>query len=218
MNEILKQQLNSYSESCTIYPEHIEEIKRAIKYTGIGNKILDVGCSDGQMSVLLKEGANKVYGVDIAEKAVEAANNRGIIAKVAEANNLPFENGFFDVVFCSHAIEHIFDTRATLNEFNRVLKPNGTLIILTENLNSFKERILFLFGKIPTAMQDPNHVKFFNPKSIMQAMNEAGFAIRHIEGSRVGFPVPKHCFFIRDFDFLFPNWMKDMMIVVAMKV
>lgn len=217
MNEILEQQKKAYSETCTIYPEHLLDIERARQYIGIGNKILDVGCSDGQVSIMLKNGKNTVYGIDVALKAVSKAIERGIIAKVATADNIPFEDGRFDVIFCSHVIEHIFDTQKTLKEFNRVLKKDGKVIIITENLNSFKERILFLFGKTPTVMQDPNHVKFFNRKSITESLEQAGFKITNIEGSRFGFPIPRHCFFVREFDFLFPTWSKDKMIVVAKK-
>lgn len=218
MDEIIEQQKKAYKEGCTIYPEHIIDIERAKRYTGVGNKILDVGCSDGQVSAMLKDGANKVWGIDIAEKAVERARKRGIGAWYGTAYEIPFENGMFNVIFCSHVIEHLFDTQKALSEFNRVLKKGGTLIIITENLNSFKERMLFLFGKTPTVMQDPNHVKFFNPKSITQELNAAGFKVTNIEGSRFGFPIPKHCFFVRDWDFIFPTWAKDKMIVVAEKL
>jgi len=218
VNEILEQQKKAYANECVIYPEHLIDIERAKRYTGYGNKILDVGCSDGQVSVMLKDGANKVYGVDIARKAVNLARERGIFAEVAMSDNVPFESDYFDVVFCSHVIEHIFDTQKTLKEFNRVLNKGGKVIIITENLNSFKERILFLFGKTPTVMQDPNHVKFFNRKSITENLQQAGFKVTDIEGSRFGFPIPKHCFFVREWDFIFPTWSKDKMIVVAEKL
>jgi ubiquinone/menaquinone biosynthesis C-methylase UbiE len=46
-----------------------------------------------------------------------------------EAEALPFENDSFDLVYCSHVLEHVKDEVASLKEMKRVLKPGGTLII-----------------------------------------------------------------------------------------
>ena len=130
---------------------------------------------------------------------------------------IPFEDSSFDIVFCSHVIEHIFDTDKALKEFCRVLRKGGKLIIMTENLNSLKERMLFLFGRTPTVMADPSHVKFFNPKSMKAALTNATFEVEKIKGTQIAFPIKGHCFFSHKWDFLFPEWLKEKMIVVAIK-
>jgi len=91
------------------------------------------------------------------------------------------------------------------------------VVIMTENLNSLKERVLFIAGRTPTVMSDPNHVKFFNPKSIAAELKNGHFELEKITGSHIGFPVIGHCFFTHKWDFLFPTWLKEKMIVVAKK-
>jgi Methyltransferase domain len=49
----------------------------------------------------------------------------GRAAVTADLTNLPFANGRFDVVLCSHVLEHIGDDRAAIAELHRVLRPGG---------------------------------------------------------------------------------------------
>jgi ubiquinone/menaquinone biosynthesis C-methylase UbiE len=51
--------------------------------------------------------------------------------KRAFAENLPFQNGIFDVVYSSHVLEHVNSESKSLKEMKRVLKDDGTLIIGT---------------------------------------------------------------------------------------
>jgi len=115
------------------------------------NRLLDVGCGDGSFSVLLKSFTNEVYGVDISEKAVESANEKITKACVVTVDEeaLPFEDNFFDAVFCGEVIEHLYDPDYLLAEIHRVLKPDGLCIITTPNLASWHNRLILLLGFQP---------------------------------------------------------------------
>ncbi len=50
---------------------------------------------------------------------------------VADAHNLPFKNGEYELVLCTEVLEHVKDPRKVINEIGRVLKPGGRVILTT---------------------------------------------------------------------------------------
>jgi methionine biosynthesis protein MetW len=123
-----------------------------------GDRFLDVGCGDGDITLFLKENmsAKEAFGIEIADEAVVSSRSKGINAfKVdIDQENLPFNDNFFDVAYCGEVIEHVFDTDHLLEEIFRVLKPNGKLVITTPNLAGWPSRFALLFGyqPFPTAV------------------------------------------------------------------
>ena len=89
-----------------------------------GERLLDIGCGDGAFTVLLKEalGAKEAVGIEIAKEAIASARQRGIkaIQLDIEENRLPFEDAYFDVVYCGEVIEHLFDPEHLLKDSNSV--------------------------------------------------------------------------------------------------
>jgi SAM-dependent methyltransferase len=86
-------------------------------------RVLDVGCGDGRIPSLYT--SPEVLAVDLSADAVERARARGVDAQVADMRELPFEDGSFDAVTCSHALYHVHDVDSALAEFVRVLRPGG---------------------------------------------------------------------------------------------
>ncbi|MGZ4249698.1 MAG: methyltransferase domain-containing protein [Solirubrobacteraceae bacterium] len=101
-----------------------------------GCRVLDAGCGVGWGSALLVEaGASEVVGVDLDPEAVEDARRRVPAATfaVGDLMDLPFDDDSFDVVVCFEAIEHTGDTERTLDQLDRVLRPNGLLFVSSPN-------------------------------------------------------------------------------------
>jgi len=105
-------------------------------------KILEVGAGTGiHAEWLIKKTKGKVYywGVDISEKMLETAKKRTKnllfsnkpIFKRADANNLPFTEGFFDMVFCSGVLHHMEHPQRVIKEMVRVLKKGGKLVVIS---------------------------------------------------------------------------------------
>ena len=100
-----------------------------------GLKVLEIGFGQGTDLVQFAEGGAICYGVDITQKHFELATKnfklRGLKADLIlnDANNLPYEDDTFDVVYSFGVLHHTPDTNRCISEAFGVLKPGGELII-----------------------------------------------------------------------------------------
>ena len=99
-----------------------------IQLIGKGNKILEVGCRSGNLTQFYHEG-NQVEGIDVDRNALVEFEKRlklkGYWVDV-DSEDLPFDDGTFDVVVFSEVMEHLRFPQKALCEIARVLRKNGT--------------------------------------------------------------------------------------------
>lgn len=109
-------------------PEYTEQIlpMAAAELAGV-DRILDVGCGDGQISRLLDAAGSRVVGVDPTWNQISVAAQRGGGAAYArsEAASLPFGDGSFDAAVACLVFEHIDDVDEAIAEVARVIRPGG---------------------------------------------------------------------------------------------
>jgi SAM-dependent methyltransferase len=98
-----------------------------------GARILDVGCGLGLYMLRFRDLTEHVYGVDVDREKVRAAGESLAHVEWAPAERLPFETGFFDVVFSHEVLEHVDDDLEAVREAYRVLRPGGRLVIFVPN-------------------------------------------------------------------------------------
>jgi 2-polyprenyl-3-methyl-5-hydroxy-6-metoxy-1,4-benzoquinol methylase/spore maturation protein CgeB len=104
-----------------------------------GQKVLDVGCSQGITCLLLGREGFDCTGVDIEEAAISRARQeldkeeesvrKRVRFLVGDANSLPFGDESFDSVVLCEILEHLTHPERVLKEVRRVLKDKGKLII-----------------------------------------------------------------------------------------
>jgi ubiquinone/menaquinone biosynthesis C-methylase UbiE len=92
-------------------------------------RVLDAGCGSGRTMVDLRR-YGEVVGIELSEDAAEIARERDcgdvVIGRIEQ---LPFEDGTFDLITCLDVIEHTPDDRAALRELRRVAKPGGWALV-----------------------------------------------------------------------------------------
>ena len=104
----------------------------------IGGRILEVGVGTG-ISLPDYSKQNRIVGIDISEPMLRKArlrvNDLGLSnvedIKVMDAQRLEFEDKSFDVVVAQYVVTAVPDPEAALDEFARVLKPGGEIVLLS---------------------------------------------------------------------------------------
>jgi len=89
-------------------------------------KVCEVGCGEGSILKWLSDSdfAEQLYGIDISESGIEKTYEKRIKnvieLKVFDGYNIPYPDHFFDLVVCSHVLEHVEHPRLLLREIKRV--------------------------------------------------------------------------------------------------
>jgi SAM-dependent methyltransferase len=93
-----------------------------------GACVLDAGCGSGRTMDELR-GYGTVHGFDLNPLGVSHARGRGHPdVQVARVEEIPYPDGFFDLVTCLDVIEHTPDDVRSLRELLRVVRPGGRLV------------------------------------------------------------------------------------------
>jgi SAM-dependent methyltransferase len=103
-------------------------------------RILEVGCGEGELAErMLTELDAEVVAVDQSERMVEITRSRGVDARVADVQELPFAEGEFDCVVAAWMLFHVRDVDRALSEVTRVLRPGGRLVAVTNGVEHLRE-------------------------------------------------------------------------------
>ena len=97
-------------------------IKKNAHY--MNGTMLDFGCGRKPYASLFN--VKNHIGIDIENPEYK---NDNIIDKIFDGKTIPYENNYFDSVFCSEVLTHIFDAEDMVPELTRVLKPEGHMLI-----------------------------------------------------------------------------------------
>lgn len=121
--------------------------------------MLDIGCGNGIFSFRFTKSGGRVVGIDLSltgiRKAKSMANHMRLHELdflVASAENLPFKDGSFDIVFHSEVLEHVKRPKLVVHESSRVLKDGGALIasIPCANEHSYEWWVSKIRGQLRT--------------------------------------------------------------------
>jgi ubiquinone/menaquinone biosynthesis C-methylase UbiE len=115
--------------------------------------VLEVGCGWGELAEwIARESAAEVVAVDLSPRMVELAAERGIDARLADVQELPFADGMFDVVVAAWMLYHVPDLERGLAEIARVLRAGGALVAATNSRFHLQE-LRDLVGSGPSTLK-----------------------------------------------------------------
>jgi ubiquinone/menaquinone biosynthesis C-methylase UbiE len=172
---------------------------RVLAYTkDMTGSLLEVGCGEGLFLTALR-GMNQkafLFGVDIWDKIIDRARERfrekGIIdisVRQADARELPFEDGWFDVTVCMNVLFNLPDevtARAAISEMARVTKPNGRVIFDIRNAGNPLLALKYATAPWYDATVKDLPLKTYRLNRIVAAAREAGLAVESVDA--IGLP------------------------------
>ncbi len=164
-----------------------------------GMRVLDTGSGTGVVAAQAQKivgSGGRVVALDPSLGMLSHAAKRGVRRRVrAVAETLPFPDGRFDLLSMGYALRHVVDLRATFQEYRRVLRPGGRLLLLeiTPPPSRLAHSLLgFYMGRIAPFMarfgrggkSSREMMEYYwdtietcvPPATILQALAEAGFA------------------------------------------
>jgi SAM-dependent methyltransferase len=119
-------------------------------------RVLEVGCGPGEAAEQIATGGAQVEALDISERMVYLARERGIRAQVGDVQQLPFEDESFDAALAAWMLYHVPDVERGITELARVLKPSGRLVAVTNRSDHLRELRDLLGGVSPSQFNDEN--------------------------------------------------------------
>lgn len=110
-----------------------------------GKSILDVPAGSGYTSAILKKYGAHVYAYDLFPEFFKLD---GVECKKTDLScKLPLNDNSMDMIICQEGIEHLPNPLLLFQEFNRVLKKDGTLILTTPNISHLRAKISYLLSE-----------------------------------------------------------------------
>lgn len=157
----------------------LENLQQANRYNNwifsqilphLGSEVLEVGCGNGNFTVLLAQKCSRVVAVDLNEDYVLVTKSRlkgnsGVEVLVADATQLQ-EKRYYDRVIMLDVLEHIEDDIQILYQLKNCLKPGGKLIVKVPALEC-------LYSPMDKAI---GHYRRYNKKTLINTLRKANFS------------------------------------------
>ena len=152
--------------------------RQTFSYITAEEIILDVGCGEG---ITLEKLVNKfpdrqIEGIDYSPENVEVCREYQLPAHVGDVYKLDFNDGSIDCCLFMEVIEHLVDPLKALREINRIMRPEGLLLLIFPNDWLFKIARLACL-KLREALTPSGHVKQWTPRVMRKAVESVGFTI-----------------------------------------
>ena len=147
---------------------------RSIKIVKNG-KFLDVGCGSGDFLLVMKELGMDCYGVEPGKFDREFAKRNKLKIFHGTLEKAEYPDNFFDVISLTWVFEHVSEPMKTMKELNRILKPNGTLIMAVPQSNSM---MLKLFKENWYGLDTPRHLFIYSPENLELYGKKTGFKLK----------------------------------------
>jgi SAM-dependent methyltransferase len=158
------------------YSGVLEELKRMTP----GRRLLDAGCGVGSFLHFAEQLGWSVIGIDASKAAVRyAAETHHLDVVLADLNEYELPQNAYDVIWAFHTVEHLSDPIHFIKSAAAALQPDGLFYLGLPFYPCTRIRfhqLLFSMGiaNHPFNFNLPDHVSYFNRKTIHRALSDAG--------------------------------------------
>lgn len=184
--------------------EAIKRIRVINNYTS-KKRLLDVGAGTGTFLSVAKQKRYNVAANDISSYAISKLRKITNLTYQGKIIRRNFPKEYFDIVTAWDVIEHIPNLGEAISAINYTLKKGGYIFLTTPNTDSIDARLLgkywYGYKKIP------EHIVFFNKKSIKYLLESNGFKVMEIISWG----------FVRDFDFIVEKLLHYSQVFIVLK-
>lgn len=142
------------------------------------NRILDVGCGNGQFLEEAKRKGWETWGTEYSKGAVLHTQKKGLNVLHGRLNEVLEDLPQFDVITSFEVIEHLNNPAREIDLMKNILRPGGIIYITTPNFNSV---LRYLLKHRYDVITYPEHLIYFTPKTLTYLMKTKGFDVERIE-------------------------------------
>jgi SAM-dependent methyltransferase len=182
-NDVIRESFTTQAVAFAANPwvtdeERIRRLVAAARLKG-DERVLDIATGPGYIAEAFAGAAREVVGVDLTDAMLaigkERTKERGVTNvsfRAADAQNLPFENGAFDVVVCRLALHHLMEPLQVLREMARVCRAGGKVLVEDIYASEHPERAAFQDRW--EVLRDPSHVRTLALSELLQLLRDVG--------------------------------------------
>lgn len=137
-------------------------------------KLLDIGCGVGDFLHVAENKGWQCTGVEPSEEAREIARQRikGDLLYSEDLEQLPDQS--FDLITMWHVLEHVDDLKWQVAQLQRLIKPNGRIVIAVPNYRSYDGRF---YNAYWAAYDVPRHLNHFNRTVLTKIFKTSGLSL-----------------------------------------
>ena len=161
---------------------------RVLSFVGMRQRVLELGCSTGQMSRVLQERGCQVVAIEEDVEAAKRAEEHCERLVVGDLEQLDFDvelgDRRFDVIVAADVLEHLKDPESVLRRLRPFLAPGGYLVASIPNVTHGSVRLALLAGSFPyaeTGLLDRTHLRFYDRASMSEMLSRGSFSPVHVD-------------------------------------
>lgn len=162
-------------------------LKKIATLRNLGN-VLELGCGNGTFSKVLANNSGSLLATDLSDEMVKVSKNQlktfsNTRVEKADCFNLLFPDNSFDTVFMANLIHIISKPENAIKECKRVLKKNGSLIVIsyTQKGMKFRYKIGLIYRYLKTYGKPPKGGKNFGLEDATSLLKNYKFEITDAE-------------------------------------
>lgn len=144
------------------------------------NRLLDVGCGNGQLLSVAREMGWECYGTEVSGRAVKLCREQGFEVHEDSLAETIEKLPECDVLISIDVIEHLSTPAEEVRLMHRALRTGGLMYITTPNFNGL---LRLITGKDHSIIGYPEHLGYFTPNTLRRLAIQSGFKVKKVQST-----------------------------------